>query len=122
MSRHSLLAPLLVQKSGYTPFMTAVEFGHGDIVDALLKKGAKPTAVNNVCMKQMRQHRVGAAQCSPLFSHALLLCSALYQLKHNAIEIADWYGNRTLVKQLQQYFTLDGKAKGGKPSPHAQLS
>lgn len=87
-------APLdLPDLSGYTPFMTAVEYERNEAAELLMKEGAKPKTQNN--------------------------------LKHNALEIADWYGHKRLVEKLTKSYdeTKDGDAGSGEsasaPAPAA---
>lgn len=69
--------------SGYTPLLTAVEYGRTEAADLLMRNGAKHAAQNN--------------------------------LKHNSLEIADWYGHKRLVETLakkEQGETKSGAGEG----------
>jgi len=80
----------LLQASGYTPFLIAVEFGRNEIASLLLKHGAGLKAHN--------------------------------KLQHNALEIADWYGHKTLVEKLMKLYnsgTGDESKDGSAPDRDA---
>ena len=125
----------VLQTSGYTPLLVAVEYGRVGAVKALLAGGADRNVHNKVRFPRVMRpllsgyHAplVASLSCSgvlcvTLWSTCVVVCHCVAvvarrmetQLTHTAAEQADWYGHREILRLLEE--KMDTSAGTATPS------